>query len=92
MTETAAAAAATAAAAGKSSGASVNGDSSTTPGVNSTIPAGAGIPFYEKQRQHLRELLNRRRLLERKLVCFYLPNSAPLPHTREVTLGQREQR
>ena len=28
----------------------------------------AGIPFYEKQRQHLKELISRRRALEKKLV------------------------
>jgi chromatin modification-related protein EAF6 len=30
--------------------------------------AAAGIPFYEKQRQHLKELITKRRLLEKRLV------------------------
>jgi chromatin modification-related protein EAF6 len=33
----------------------------------------AGIPFYEKQRQHLKSLIAQRRALERKLVCGALP-------------------
>lgn len=28
----------------------------------------AGIPYYEKQRQHLKELLNKKKLLEKRLV------------------------
>jgi hypothetical protein len=41
------------------------------PNVASGDAAGssaAGIPFYEKQRQHLKELISRRRALEKKLV------------------------
>jgi hypothetical protein len=30
--------------------------------------ATAGVPFYEKQRQHLKELITRRRALEKRLV------------------------
>jgi chromatin modification-related protein EAF6 len=30
--------------------------------------ATAGVPFYEKQRQHLKELIARRRALEKRLV------------------------
>jgi chromatin modification-related protein EAF6 len=33
----------------------------------------AGIPYYEKQRQHLKELIFKRKQLEKKLVCFYSP-------------------
>jgi chromatin modification-related protein EAF6 len=36
----------------------------------------AGIPFYEKQRQHLKELISRRRALEKKLVRPTRPGSA----------------
>jgi hypothetical protein len=35
--------------------------------------AAAGIPFYEKQRQHLKELIARKRALEKRLV--QLPSS-----------------
>ena len=41
--------------------------------------AAAGIPFYEKQRLHLKELIARRRALEKKLVRF---TSLPLRMAR----------
>ncbi len=37
---------------------------------DTTSSSAAGIPFYEKQRQHLKELIGRRRALEKKLVGF----------------------
>ncbi|KAL2127820.1 hypothetical protein VTI74DRAFT_10121 [Chaetomium olivicolor] len=43
-------------------GAKPNGTSDAT-----AASAQAGIPFYEKQRQHLKELITRRRMLEKKL-------------------------
>lgn len=33
-----------------------------------TTDGAAGIPYYEKQRQHLKELLNKKKLLEKRLV------------------------
>jgi chromatin modification-related protein EAF6 len=39
--------------------------------------AAAGIPFYEKQRQHLKELITRKRALEKKIVRLRLPASSP---------------
>ncbi len=57
MAETSAAGMGTA----KSGGA--NGTSDTA-----SSSAAAGIPFYEKQRLHLKELIARRRALEKKLV------------------------
>jgi chromatin modification-related protein EAF6 len=50
----------------KSAGANGSGD-----GVSSS--SAAGIPFYEKQRQHLKELITRKRTLEKRLVRFPPP-------------------
>jgi len=33
--------------------------------------AAAGIPFYEKQRQHLKELIGRKRALEKRIVRHF---------------------
>jgi len=38
------------------------------PGGDTAASSAAGIPFYEKQRQYLKELIARRRTLEKKLV------------------------
>lgn len=53
----------------KSAGATGSGGGSS--GADST----AGLPFYQKQRQHLRELIARRKALDRKLVrtFFFFP-------------------
>lgn len=40
--------------------------------------AAAGIPYYEKQRQHLKEMINRKRALEKRLV-------SPLPFQSAAT-------
>lgn len=42
---------------------------------SNTGPA-AGIPYYEKQRQHLRQMITRKRELEKRLVSslVFLPN------------------
>ncbi len=32
----------------------------------------AGVPFYERQRQHLKELISKRRLLEKRIVSASL--------------------
>ncbi|CCC11578.1 unnamed protein product [Sordaria macrospora k-hell] len=34
-----------------------------------TTDGAAGIPYYEKQRQHLKELLNKKKLLEKRLLA-----------------------
>jgi len=47
---------------GTAKSAGANGSSDTA------SSSAAGIPFYEKQRQHLKELIARRRALEKKLV------------------------
>ncbi|KAM7205805.1 NuA4 domain containing protein [Naviculisporaceae sp. PSN 640] len=39
-------------------------------GNNTAAGAGGGIPYYEKQRQHLKELINRKRTLEKKIVTL----------------------
>lgn len=38
-----------------------------------TTDGAAGIPYYEKQRQHLKELLNKKKLLEKRLVRLLSP-------------------
>ena len=45
------------------------------PKTGGTAPDGtaAGIPFYEKQRQHLKELIARKRALEKRIVGPTLP-------------------
>jgi chromatin modification-related protein EAF6 len=46
------------------------------PGVAGNNPgAAAGIPYYEKQRQHLRDMIARKRALEKRLV-----SSSSTPH------------
>ncbi len=42
--------------------------------------AAAGIPFYEKQRQHLKDLIARRRALEKRIVGFPFPFDATPRH------------
>lgn len=37
-------------------------------GASAQSSAAAGIPFYEKQRQHLKELITRKRMLDKRLV------------------------
>lgn len=49
-----------------------------TSGDTNTSSA-AGIPFYEKQRQHLKELIARRRALEKKLVRRTAASEPPPP-------------
>jgi hypothetical protein len=51
-------------------GAGVNGTG--TGDANTASSSAAGIPFYEKQRQHLKELIAKKRALEKKLVRFHL--------------------
>ena len=58
---------------------SAAGIASAKSGANGTSDtasssAAAGIPFYEKQRLHLKELIARRRALEKKLVRFPSPS------------------
>ncbi|GAB1310119.1 chromatin modification-related protein eaf6 [Madurella fahalii] len=38
-------------------------------GASASSSAAAGIPFYEKQRQHLKELIARKRMLDKKLAA-----------------------
>ena len=45
-------------------------------GTAGDTAAAAGIPFYEKRRQELKELIARKRALEKRLVCF--PFAFPL--------------
>jgi hypothetical protein len=57
----------TAAGGGAAKAAGPNGTSDTA------ASSAAGIPFYEKQRQHLKELIARRRAMEKKLVRISSP-------------------
>ena len=58
-----------------------NGPNGNNGDANSSA---AGIPFYEKQRQHLKELIGRRRALEKKLVRWAMaPHNAPPPGNAE---------
>ena len=39
----------------------------------------AGVPFYERQRQHLKELISKRRVLEKRIVSASdTPSFSPL--------------
>lgn len=60
-----------------------------TTGANGDVPA--GVPFYEKSRQHLKELLARKRMLERTLVSSRAPHHcpAPLPGPHDGRAGGR---
>lgn len=42
-----------------------------------TADGAAGIPYYEKQRQHLKELLNKKKLLEKRLVGIAVATNEP---------------
>jgi hypothetical protein len=83
--------------AGKTDGSSVSdskmtestaagGPAAKAAGPNGTSDAAAssaaGIPFYEKQRQHLKELIARRRAMEKKLVRPPAPLPPPPPYER----------
>ncbi|KAL2023476.1 hypothetical protein VTK56DRAFT_2472 [Thermocarpiscus australiensis] len=52
-----------------SAGANGGGDAASSSAA-AAAAAGAGIPFYEKQRQHLKDLIARRRALEKKLAAL----------------------
>ncbi|KAL2259389.1 hypothetical protein VTK26DRAFT_6963 [Humicola hyalothermophila] len=52
----------------RSGGANGDGAGAAT-ASSSSAAASAGIPFYEKQRQHLKELITRKRALEKRLAA-----------------------
>jgi len=52
------------------------------PPKGSTVANGEGIPFYEKQRQHLKELITRKRAVEKRIV-----SSRPLEPAGAVRMG-----
>lgn len=66
MADTAAAAAAAVAPAAKSAGG--GGNDAATTGPVAAAAAGGGQPFYDKQRAHLKDLIARRRALDKRLV------------------------
>ncbi|KAK2070474.1 hypothetical protein P8C59_004963 [Phyllachora maydis] len=65
MADTAAAAAAAVAPAAKSAGG--GGNDAATTGPVAAAAAGGGQPFYDKQRAHLKDLIARRRALDKRL-------------------------
>ncbi len=71
--------------------AAVAGGSTSTANANANANAEAskgGIPYYEKLRRDLRETLQKKRALDKTLVCiyiFYLPPCIPT-HPRRIEL------
>jgi len=55
---------------GGASGGGGGGTSGTSGGNGGNGGGGGGIPNYESQRQHLKELITRKRALEKRIVSF----------------------